>query len=101
MVLGKKWNVSRGVGLFLFGFCDIVCKIWSLQIINDRSTRGKCYGFVTFTNPRSAIDAINDMDGRVCLRNLSEVYSSMSECDSAAFVACCLFIESLLCCFLV
>jgi len=36
------------------------------QIINDQRSRGKCYCFVTFTNPRSAIDAINDMNGRVC-----------------------------------
>lgn len=36
------------------------------QIINERGVGGKCYGFVTFTNPRSAIDAINDMNGRVC-----------------------------------
>ncbi|KAL9326269.1 hypothetical protein ACSQ67_006914 [Phaseolus vulgaris] len=34
------------------------------QIINDQRSRGKCYCFVTFTNPRSAIDAINDMNGR-------------------------------------
>ncbi|KVI01295.1 hypothetical protein Ccrd_020444 [Cynara cardunculus var. scolymus] len=34
------------------------------NIINDRGIGGKCYGFVTFTNPRSAVDAINDMDGR-------------------------------------
>ncbi|KAL5572736.1 hypothetical protein UlMin_022333 [Ulmus minor] len=32
--------------------------------INDRGMRANCYGFVTFTNPRSAIDAINAMDGR-------------------------------------
>ncbi|GMN50444.1 hypothetical protein TIFTF001_019605 [Ficus carica] len=35
------------------------------KIINDRATRGKCYGFVTFTNPRSAIDAMEEMNGRV------------------------------------
>ncbi|KAD4180453.1 hypothetical protein E3N88_29044 [Mikania micrantha] len=34
------------------------------SIINDRGVGGKCYGFVTFTNPRSAVNAINDMDGR-------------------------------------
>lgn len=52
-----------------------------LQIINDRSTRGKCYGFVTYTNPRSAIDAINDMDGRVCMswkKSCRWFYSLMS-----------------------
>ncbi|XP_021276651.1 zinc finger CCCH domain-containing protein 25 [Herrania umbratica] len=36
----------------------------AVKIVNDHSTRGKCYGFVTFTNPRSAYDAINDMNGR-------------------------------------
>ncbi|RDX70021.1 Cold-inducible RNA-binding protein B, partial [Mucuna pruriens] len=38
--------------------------ILDVKIINDQRTRGKCYCFVTFTNPRSAIDAINDMNGR-------------------------------------
>lgn len=42
------------------------CHVFFFQIINDPRTRGKCYCFVTFTNPRSAIDAINDMNGRVC-----------------------------------
>lgn len=37
------------------------------QIVNDHGIGGKCYGFVTFTNPRSAVDAINDMNGRVML----------------------------------
>ncbi|KAB1223259.1 Cold-inducible RNA-binding protein [Morella rubra] len=36
----------------------------AVKIINDHSTRGKCYGFVTFTNPRSAMDAIDSMNGR-------------------------------------
>lgn len=38
--------------------------IVAVKIINERGVGGKCYGFVTFTNPRSAIDAINDMNGR-------------------------------------
>ncbi|XP_065848980.1 uncharacterized protein [Euphorbia lathyris] len=38
--------------------------IIAVKIINDHTTRGKCYGFVTFRNPRSVIDAINDMDGK-------------------------------------
>ncbi|KAI4377364.1 hypothetical protein MLD38_015003 [Melastoma candidum] len=38
--------------------------IVAVKIINDRTIRGKCYGFVTFTNPRSADDAISDMNGR-------------------------------------
>ncbi|XP_038695594.1 zinc finger CCCH domain-containing protein 25 isoform X2 [Tripterygium wilfordii] len=43
---------------------NIYGAIVAVKIINDQKTRGKCYGFVTFTNPRSAIDAINDMDGK-------------------------------------
>ncbi|KFK26244.1 hypothetical protein AALP_AA8G222000 [Arabis alpina] len=35
-----------------------------IKIVNDRSVRGKCYGFVTFSNRRSADDAIADMDGK-------------------------------------
>ncbi|KAK4604286.1 hypothetical protein RGQ29_012687 [Quercus rubra] len=38
--------------------------ILDVKIINDHSTKGKCYGFVTFINPRAANDAINDMNGR-------------------------------------
>ncbi|KDP32339.1 hypothetical protein JCGZ_13264 [Jatropha curcas] len=38
--------------------------IVSVKIINDHGTRGKCYCFVTFRNPRSVIDAINDMNGK-------------------------------------
>ncbi|KAL4653959.1 hypothetical protein ACB092_01G343500 [Castanea dentata] len=38
--------------------------ILDVKIINDHSTKGKCYGFVTFVNPRAANDAINDMNGR-------------------------------------
>ncbi|KAF3547206.1 hypothetical protein DY000_02000857 [Brassica cretica] len=36
-----------------------------IKIVNDRSVRGKCYGFVTFSNRRSADDAIQDMDGKI------------------------------------
>eukprot|EP00252_Welwitschia_mirabilis_P001893 TRINITY_DN11860_c0_g1_i1.p1 TRINITY_DN11860_c0_g1~~TRINITY_DN11860_c0_g1_i1.p1 ORF type:complete len:340 (+),score=82.54 TRINITY_DN11860_c0_g1_i1:347-1366(+) len=36
--------------------------ITGIKIVNDRKIGGKCYGFVTFTNPRSAINAIDDMD---------------------------------------
>ncbi|XP_027072961.1 serine/threonine-protein kinase fray2 [Coffea eugenioides] len=35
----------------------------AVKIINDRTVGGKCYGFVTFTNPRSAMRAIDEMDG--------------------------------------
>ncbi|WZY80810.1 hypothetical protein YC2023_027194 [Brassica napus] len=31
-----------------------------LEIVNDQSVRGKCYGFVTFSNRRSAYDAIQE-----------------------------------------
>eukprot|EP00262_Sarcandra_glabra_P018733 TRINITY_DN6837_c0_g1_i1.p1 TRINITY_DN6837_c0_g1~~TRINITY_DN6837_c0_g1_i1.p1 ORF type:complete len:351 (+),score=63.64 TRINITY_DN6837_c0_g1_i1:116-1168(+) len=43
---------------------DLYGAVVAVKIINDREVGGKCYGFVTFTNPRSAIDAINDMNGR-------------------------------------
>lgn len=58
---GLPYNVNDDSLRDLFA---IYGSIVAVKIINDRSTRGKCYGFVTFTNPRSAIDAINDMDGR-------------------------------------
>jgi hypothetical protein len=74
LIVRKKnswWYVSQNVwclnilfdckGLIIIKFLNP----FYLQIINDRSTRGKCYGFVTFTNPRSAISAINDMNDRV------------------------------------
>lgn len=43
---------------------DLYGAIVAVKIINDRSTRGTGYGFVTFTNPRSAVNAIDDMNGR-------------------------------------
>ncbi|KAJ7978853.1 putative RNA-binding family protein [Quillaja saponaria] len=43
---------------------DFYGAIVAVKIINDHGSRGKCYGFVTYTNPRSAVDAINDMNGR-------------------------------------
>ncbi|XP_010249936.1 PREDICTED: zinc finger CCCH domain-containing protein 25-like isoform X2 [Nelumbo nucifera] len=43
---------------------DLYGAVVAVKIINDREAGGKCYAFVTFTNPRSAIGAINDMDGR-------------------------------------
>lgn len=58
---GLPYNVSEDSLRDLFA---IYGSIVAVKIINDRATRGKCYGFVTFTNPRSAVDAINDMDGR-------------------------------------
>ncbi|XP_016505472.1 uncharacterized protein LOC107823355 isoform X1 [Nicotiana tabacum] len=43
---------------------DVYGAVVDIKIINDRKVGGKCYGFVTFTNPRSATHAINEMDGR-------------------------------------
>ncbi|ONK80707.1 uncharacterized protein A4U43_C01F20860 [Asparagus officinalis] len=43
---------------------DLYGAVVAVKIVNDRGVGGKCYGFVTFTNPRSAVDAINDMNGR-------------------------------------
>lgn len=43
---------------------DLYGSIVAVKIINDRGVGGKCYGFVTFTNPRSAAEAIDEMDGR-------------------------------------
>ncbi|PIA65391.1 hypothetical protein AQUCO_00100696v1 [Aquilegia coerulea] len=39
-------------------------QIVAVKIINDHDIGGKCYGFVTFLNPRSAIDAIYEMNGK-------------------------------------
>ncbi|XP_042398483.1 U1 small nuclear ribonucleoprotein 70 kDa-like isoform X2 [Zingiber officinale] len=43
---------------------DLYGAIMDVKIVNDRHVGGKCYGFVTFRNPRSAVDAITDMNGR-------------------------------------
>ncbi|RAL37231.1 hypothetical protein DM860_004153 [Cuscuta australis] len=43
---------------------NIYGSVVDVKIINDQNVRGKCYGFVTFTNPRSAQQAIADMDGQ-------------------------------------
>ncbi|KAK9947587.1 hypothetical protein M0R45_003203 [Rubus argutus] len=42
--------------------------ILKLSIVNDNTSRGECYGFVTFRNPRSAIDAINNIGWQVRTR---------------------------------
>ncbi|KAL6519130.1 hypothetical protein OROGR_018450 [Orobanche gracilis] len=44
-------------------FC-IYGAVLAVKIINDRSSGGKCYGFLTFANPRSAMQAIDEMDGK-------------------------------------
>ncbi|XP_073307763.1 uncharacterized protein [Primulina huaijiensis] len=38
--------------------------VLAVKIVNDRASGGKCYGFVTFANPRSATQAIKEMDGK-------------------------------------
>ncbi|KAL6888875.1 hypothetical protein ACP4OV_009901 [Aristida adscensionis] len=38
--------------------------IVSVKVINDHSVKGKCYGFVTFTHPKAAEEAIVTMDGK-------------------------------------
>ncbi|KAL6974329.1 hypothetical protein U1Q18_028510 [Sarracenia purpurea var. burkii] len=43
---------------------DLYGHVAAVKIVNDRGIGGKCYGFVTFTNPRAAVNAINDMNGR-------------------------------------
>ncbi|XP_010420821.1 PREDICTED: glycine-rich RNA-binding protein RZ1B isoform X2 [Camelina sativa] len=43
---------------------SIYGSVLTVKIVNDRSVRGKCYGFVTFSNRRSVDDAIDDMDGK-------------------------------------
>lgn len=71
-IFWATWVFCSPVVFFgvLFYFWDrwllIVLYTFDLQIINDRGVGGKCYGFVTFTNPRSAVDAISEMDGQVC-----------------------------------
>ncbi|KAG6497301.1 hypothetical protein ZIOFF_045200 [Zingiber officinale] len=50
--------------------------IIQLQIVNDRHVGGKCYGFVTFRNPRSAVDAITDMNGRVYMSSMQSAAAS-------------------------
>ncbi|GAB2300377.1 hypothetical protein Dimus_034418 [Dionaea muscipula] len=39
---------------------ELYGSVVAVKIINDRAIGGKCYGFVTFTNPRSAVDAMSD-----------------------------------------
>ncbi|KMT02974.1 hypothetical protein BVRB_8g195440 isoform A [Beta vulgaris subsp. vulgaris] len=43
---------------------DLYGSVVAVKIVNDRGVGGKCYGFITFKNPRSATEAISEMDGR-------------------------------------
>ncbi|GMY35946.1 zinc finger CCCH domain-containing protein 13 isoform X1 [Fagus crenata] len=58
---GLPYDSTKDTVLRVFEFYGAVLDV---KIINDHTTRGKCYGFVTFVNPRAANDAINDMNGR-------------------------------------
>ncbi|XVE98251.1 hypothetical protein REPUB_Repub03eG0089600 [Reevesia pubescens] len=58
---GLPYNATESSIRHVFSLYGAVVAV---KIVNDQTTRGKCYGFVTFTNPRSAYDAINDMNGR-------------------------------------
>ena len=66
-----KWSLV----IWPMGDWDCVCN-WipsfpdqllhcNLQVINDQRIRGKCYGFVTYTDPTAAQHAIMQMDGKV------------------------------------
>ncbi|XP_052199617.1 glycine-rich RNA-binding protein RZ1A [Diospyros lotus] len=65
---------------------DLYGHVIAVKIINDRGVGGKCYGFVTFTNPRSAIDAINDMDGRTIGGRVVRVNEVKSRGGRANFI---------------
>lgn len=59
---GLPYNASEDTLRRVF---NLYGSIVAVKIINNHGTSGKCYGFVTFRNPRSVIDAINDMNGKV------------------------------------
>ncbi|KAL1189170.1 Glycine-rich RNA-binding protein 8 [Cardamine amara subsp. amara] len=64
---------------------SIYGSVLTVKIVNDRSIRGKCYGFVTFSNRRSADDAIEDMDGKIIggrLVRVNEVTTRGGRMDS-------------------
>lgn len=58
---GLPYNASEDTLRRVF---NLYGSIVAVKIINNHGTSGKCYGFVTFRNPRSVIDAINDMNGK-------------------------------------
>lgn len=58
---GLPYNASEDT---LHRVFNLYGSIVAVKIINNHGTSGKCYGFVTFRNPRSVIDAINDMNGK-------------------------------------
>lgn len=64
---------------------EIYGTIIAVKIVNDREFGGKCYGFVTFTNPRAAVNAINDMDGRAIGGRTVRVNEVKSKSSRATF----------------
>ncbi|GLU09791.1 hypothetical protein SLE2022_266320 [Rubroshorea leprosula] len=58
---GLPYDATEETLRRVFGIYGAVVAV---KIINEHPPGGKCYGFVTFTNPRSAVDAISDMNGR-------------------------------------
>lgn len=55
------------------------------MIVNDREFGGKCYGFVTFTNTRAIVKAINDMDGKAIGGRTIRVNEVKSKSSRATF----------------
>ncbi|GLJ30268.1 hypothetical protein SUGI_0598680 [Cryptomeria japonica] len=68
-----------------FEIYGTVIAVKSLMIVNDRDFGGKCYGFVTFTNPRAAVNAIKDMDGRVIGGRIVRVNEVKSKSSRTSF----------------
>ncbi|KAJ6355611.1 hypothetical protein OIU77_006071 [Salix suchowensis] len=64
---GLPYNASEDTLRRVF---NLYGSIVAVKIINNNGPRGKCYGFVTFRNPRSVIDAINDMNGKTIDRRV-------------------------------
>lgn len=64
---------------------EIYGTILAVKIVNDREFGGKCYGFVTFTNPRAAVNAISDMDGRAIGGRTVRVNEVKSKTSRATF----------------
>lgn len=64
---------------------EIYGTIIAVKIVNDREFGGKCYGFVTFTNPRAAVNAINDMDGKAIGGRTVRVNEVKSKSSRATF----------------
>uniref|UniRef100_A0A0D6R6R2 RRM domain-containing protein n=1 Tax=Araucaria cunninghamii TaxID=56994 RepID=A0A0D6R6R2_ARACU len=64
---------------------EIYGTVIAVKIVNDREIGGKCYGFVTFNNPRAAVNAIKDMDGRTIGGRIVRVNEVKSKSSRATF----------------